>query len=68
MFPPDSSWSARKVNRSVNFGAHYVAHWAAAQFSSSSIPTLSSSTYSPTTQFVSVALDPDLRNSVALDS
>ncbi|XP_062177050.1 uncharacterized protein LOC133881987 [Alnus glutinosa] len=64
MFPPDSSWSARKVNRSANFGAHYVAHWAAAQFSSSSIPTLSSSTYSPTTQFVSVALDPNLRNSV----
>jgi hypothetical protein len=68
MFPPDSSLSARKVNRSANFGTHYVAHWAAARFSSSSIPTLSSSTYSPTTQFVSVALDPDLRNSVALDS
>jgi hypothetical protein len=64
MFPPDSSWSARKVNRSANSGAHYVAHWAAARFSSSSIPTISSSTYSPTTQFVSVALDLDQRNFV----
>jgi hypothetical protein len=35
--PPNSSWSARKVNRSANFGAHYVAHWAAARFNSSSI-------------------------------
>jgi hypothetical protein len=24
--PPNSSWSARKVNRSANFDAHYVAH------------------------------------------
>lgn len=68
LFPPDSFWSARKVNRSVNFGVHYVTHWATAQFSSSSIPTLSSSTYFPTTQFVSVAFDPDLRNYVVLDS
>jgi hypothetical protein len=64
MFPPDSSWSAQKVNRSANFGAHYVAHWAAARFPSSSIPTFSSSTYSPTTQFVSVAFDQDQRNFV----
>jgi hypothetical protein len=42
--PADASWSVRKVNRSANFGAHYVAHWAAARFSSSSIPT--SSNYS----------------------
>jgi hypothetical protein len=58
MFPPDSSWSVRKVNRSANFGAHYVAHWAAARFQSSSIPT-SSSVFSPaTTPIVSVVLDP----------
>jgi len=44
---PDSSWSAQKVNRSANFGAHYVAHWAAARFISGSIPT-SSLFHSPT--------------------
>jgi hypothetical protein len=39
--PANASWSVRKVNRSANFGAHYVAHWAPARFSSSSIPTSS---------------------------
>jgi hypothetical protein len=39
--PPDFTWSARKVNRSADFGAHYVTHWAAAKFNSSSIPTSS---------------------------
>ncbi|XP_062176085.1 uncharacterized protein LOC133881146 [Alnus glutinosa] len=37
--PADSSWSARKVNRSANFCAHYVAHWAAARVTAGSIPT-----------------------------
>jgi hypothetical protein len=37
--PADSSWSARKVNRSANFCAHYVAHWAAARVIAGSIPT-----------------------------
>lgn len=52
IIPPDSSWSARKVNRSANFGAHYVAHWAAARFISSSIPT-SSLSHPPPTHIVS---------------
>jgi len=58
MFPPDLTWSVRKVNRSANFGAHYVAHWAAARFQSSSIPTSSSAISSATTQIVSAILDP----------
>ncbi|XP_062145976.1 uncharacterized protein LOC133853973 [Alnus glutinosa] len=58
LFPPDSTWSFRKVNRSANFGAHYVAHWAAARFQSSSIPTSLSVISSATTQIVSVILDP----------
>jgi hypothetical protein len=63
--PPDSSWSARKVNRSANFGAHYVAHWAAARFISSSIPTSSGFQSSPiplvggTFPLCNVVLSPD---------
>jgi hypothetical protein len=41
IIPPDSSWLAQKVNRSANFDTHYVAHWAASRFSSSSILTSS---------------------------
>jgi hypothetical protein len=37
--PPDCSWSARKIDRSANFCAHYVAHWAAARVTTGSIPT-----------------------------
>jgi len=63
--PPDSSWLARKVNRSTNFDVHYVAHWAVARFSSSSIPT--SSSFHPslipfvggTYSLCNVALSPD---------
>ncbi|XP_059434035.1 uncharacterized protein LOC132167148 [Corylus avellana] len=36
--PASSSWRARKVNRSANFCAHSVTHWAATRFSSGSIP------------------------------
>jgi len=68
MFPPDSSWSARKINRSANFGAHYVAHWTAARFQSSSIPTPSPTISSATTQFVSVVLDPGHSNYVQIYS
>jgi hypothetical protein len=50
--PPDSIWSARKVHRSANFYAHYVAHWAAARFISSSIPS-SSLLHSPPGSLVS---------------
>jgi hypothetical protein len=50
--PPGSTWSVRKINRSANFGAHYVAHWAAARFNSSSIPT-SSGFHLPHVPFVS---------------
>lgn len=32
------SWEVRKVNRSVNFCAQYVAHWAATRSMSGSIP------------------------------
>jgi hypothetical protein len=58
LIPSNSYWSARKVNRSANFGAHYVAHWAAARFSSSSIPTSSATHPYPTTHVVSVGFDP----------
>jgi hypothetical protein len=68
--PPDSSWSARKVNRSANFGAHYVAHWAAARFIASSIPTSSGFQSSPiplvgdTVPLCNVVLAPDALSSL----
>jgi hypothetical protein len=34
-----SNWEARKINRSANFYAHHVAHWAAARDFSGCIPT-----------------------------
>jgi hypothetical protein len=37
--PTDSFWTEWKVNRSANFYAHYVAYWAAANVTASSIPT-----------------------------
>jgi hypothetical protein len=58
IIPPNSYWSARKVNRSANFGAHYVAHWAVARFNSSSIPTSSAIRPYPTTHVVNVGSDP----------
>jgi hypothetical protein len=67
MFPSDSFLSARKVNRSANFSAHYEAHWVAARFMSSSILTPSTNVSSPTTQLVSVVLDPVRSISVAID-
>jgi hypothetical protein len=36
--PTDATWSSRRVNRSVNFRAHYVAHWAAVRVTTNSIP------------------------------
>jgi hypothetical protein len=39
--PTGLLWKARKINRSANFCAHSVAHWAAARSFSGSIPTLS---------------------------
>ena len=36
--PSDSLWEAKKINKSINFCAHLVAHWAAARSHSSSIP------------------------------
>jgi hypothetical protein len=38
--PASISWSVRKVNRSANFCAHAVAHWAAAKSFSGRIPTV----------------------------
>jgi hypothetical protein len=40
---PTTSWSASNINRSANFCAHYVADWVATIFTSSCIPTSSSS-------------------------
>jgi hypothetical protein len=67
IIPYDSSWSARKVNRSANFGAHYVAHWATTRFSSSLIPTPSAILSSTPTQLVSVDFDPIRSVAVTLD-
>ncbi|XP_059451183.1 uncharacterized protein LOC132181985 [Corylus avellana] len=39
LIPSSSHWEARKVNRSANFCAHYVAYWAAARVFSGCIPT-----------------------------
>jgi hypothetical protein len=36
--PPDCSWSARKIDRSVKFCAHYVVHWAVTKVTTSIIP------------------------------
>jgi hypothetical protein len=41
--PTSLNWIARKINRSANFCAHSVAHWAAARFFSGSIPISSPS-------------------------
>jgi hypothetical protein len=67
IIPHNSSWSARKVNRSANFSVHYVAHWTAAQFSLSNIHTPSAILSSPTTQLVSVGFDPIRSVPVTLD-
>jgi len=64
--PPGTSWSARKINRSANFGAHYVAHWAAARFNSSNIPT-SSGFHLPHVPFVS-GTDPTSTVAIPLNS
>jgi hypothetical protein len=37
-----SSWKATKISRSINFCAHYVAHWAAIKSFSGSIPIYAS--------------------------
>ena len=42
LIPVSSTWKARKVNRSANFCAHYVANRAAVGFVSNGIPSLSS--------------------------
>jgi hypothetical protein len=39
LIPASISWSVRKVNRSVNFCSHSVAHWAAARSFSGCILT-----------------------------
>jgi hypothetical protein len=63
--PPDFFLSGQKVNRSINFGAYYVALWAAARFNSSSIPTSSGFHPSPislvggTVSLCNVVLSPD---------
>jgi hypothetical protein len=44
--PPQLSWSARKVDRSTNFCAHYLAQRAAAGVTTGSIPRFSSSYFS----------------------
>ena len=38
LLPPSSKWQAKKINRSANFYAHYVAFWAEARVLSDCIP------------------------------
>jgi hypothetical protein len=58
LIPASSTWKAKKVNRSVNFYAHYVAYRAAVGASSNCIPSLSSPP--PPFPFVAEKIHPPL--------